>query len=92
MTDDLRQGFNSDDSMFDEEQEDFEFDDFGDFSEDYDEFEDYDEGGARRGRRGGGLLGLSPFQRLVLAGWMLFLSFLLGTLCLVFTNRIVLPF
>ncbi|MEN6301054.1 MAG: hypothetical protein ABFD51_14260 [Anaerolineaceae bacterium] len=37
-------------------------------------------------------LGMTPFQRLVIAVMLFFITTLIGTLCLLVTGRIVLPF
>ena len=95
MTDDLRDDFDDEAPLFDEDEDQASFDDFSglsdDFEDDFDDLDDFDDdpsdsGSARL------FLGMTPFQRFVLAGWLFVLSCLLSSLCLLFTNTIVWPF
>ena len=96
MTDDMRDDFEDEAPLFEEEEEDqAPFDDFSDLSDDFeddfgdlDDFDDLDDDAGRTRP----FLGIAPFQRFVLAAWLLLLSCLLSGLCLLFTNTIVWPF
>jgi hypothetical protein len=85
MLDDLRDDANMGDELFEDEDEDVSFDDFEKLDDD---FENLNARSRRKNQRKS-LLGVTPLQRFVLAGWLFALSCILSFMCLLVTGTIV---
>ena len=85
MLDDLRDDANLGDDLFEDEDENISFDDFQNQDDDFEESQKRQQ---RRKQRKS-LLGVTPFQRFILAAWLLGLSCVLSFMCLLVTQTIV---